>query len=196
MRSVLSTPILLVCQLSLMLAAGGACSSANVSASGAGGCAGTAYGGTVDGGNLGGKDGEASAGTGGLFLNIPDAGPVDACVAATAATACKSYCGLIGDGCDGKIDCGNNCPATWTCDTTSHTCVGGPDCKPPFQCTYTAGSTSGSYCGNISDGCGHKLPCGDNCAGLSNGWVCENNLCVGSAAVCAPTTCDPVAGAR
>ena len=197
MKPILSTSILLVGLVSLapLLAAGGACTSAKVSASGGGGC-----GGTVDGGDVGGNDGGTSAGTGGRILVVPDAGLVDACVPAAPAVACKpaggAYCGLIGDGCNGQIDCGDNCPADWTCNATSHTCVGGPNCNPPFQCTYTTGSASGSYCGNISDGCGHKLPCGDDCGSLKPGWVCENNLCVGSAQVCTPTTCDPVAGAR
>ena len=177
-----------VCLLSFapLLAAGGACSSANVTAPG-GGCDGS-----VDG---------ASGGTGGTpLLVIPDAGPVDACFPASKAAACTtpagSYCGLIGDGCNGEINCGDNCPTGWTCDAGKHVCVGGPDCKPTYQCTYTAGSTSGSYCGSISDGCGHALTCGDNCASLKTGWLCETNVCVGGASVCTPTTCDPAAGSR
>jgi hypothetical protein len=130
---------------------------------------------------------------------VPDARPGDACVPATAPAACTtpsgSYCGLIGDGCNGQINCGNPCPAGWTCDATNH-CVGGLDCKAIYQCSYSVGTSSGSYCGDISDGCGHALICGNNCASLKTGWVCESNLCVGSASVCTPSTCDPAAGAR
>ena len=186
--------ILAVCLLAPMAAAGGACRSADVLASGGGGA------GNVGGGNAGGRGSGANPGTGGSWLFIPDAGSLDACVPASAPAACTapggSYCGLIGDGCRGQIDCGNNCPAGWTCDPINNVCVGGLDCKPTYQCTYTAGSTSGSYCGKISDGCGHPLTCGDTCASLKTGWLCENNVCVGSASVCTPATCDPVAGAR
>ena len=171
---------------------GGACTSANVSGV-SGGCGGNDGGGSA-GGSGGGTD------TGRVWVVLPDAGPVDACVPLTASATCASsggaYCGLIGDGCNGEIDCGNNCPTGWTCDPTQHTCVGGLDCKPTYQCTYTVGATSGSYCGNITDGCGHALPCGDNCASVNPGWTCENSVCVGNADVCTPTTCDPVAGAR
>ena len=194
-----SAPSTLLCLLAFAALAGGACVSGNVVATG-GGC-----GGNDGGGNAGGQDGRANGGTGGAPLVIPDAGPidapsVDACVPALAVVACApqggAYCGVISDGCDGQINCGNNCPATWTCDTIRHLCAAGPDCKPSFQCTYTAGSTSGSYCDTISDGCGHALTCGDNCASLKTGWLCENNLCVGSASVCTPTICDPAVGAR
>jgi hypothetical protein len=168
-----------------LMVAGGACSQANVAAS-AGGSGGSA---SMD----------ASSGAGGALLVIPDAGG-DACIPTVAPAACNtpagSYCGLIGDGCNGQIDCGNNCPTGWTCDLTDNVCVGGADCNPTYQCTYATGTTSGSYCGNISDGCGHALACGDTCASLQTGWVCESNLCVGSADVCTPTTCDPVAGTR
>ena len=172
------------------MAADAACVSSNVTAVD-GGC-----GGTDGGGNAGGKDGGVDAGPGDALLFIPDAGPVDACIPSVTPAMCTGaggpYCGLIGDDCNHQIDCGNNCPDTWTCDLANNVCVGGPDCKPLFQCTYTAGSTSGSYCGNITDGCGHALTCGDPCASLKTGWVCESNLCVGGADVCTPTTCDPV----
>jgi len=131
---------------------------------------------------------------GACCLVLPDAGSVDACVPAAAPAACTapggSYCGLIGDGCNGQIDCGNNCPAGWTCDIADSVCRRRGGCRPTYQCDYTVGSTSGSYCGKISDGCGHALTCGDPCASLQTGWLCENNVCVGSASVCTPATCD------
>ena len=204
MKSVPAThrPKTLAIYLLAPLIAAGACTSTNVAAIG-GGC-----GGNDGGGNAGGNDGGADIGPGGgadattwdVPLVTPDARPVDACIAAVAPAACVatggSYCGLIGDGCKGQIDCGNNCPGGWTCDYFTHLCLGGADCPPTFECTYAVGSSSGSYCNNISDGCGHALACGDTCATLKPGWLCENNLCVGSAAVCTPTTCDPVAGTR
>jgi hypothetical protein len=191
----MSVVVACVLLLAPVLVAGSACTSANVSGVSSAGC-----GGNDGGGDTGGTGGAANTGTGNLVSVLPDAGPVDACVPLKASAICASagggYCGVIGDGCNGEIDCGNNCPTGWTCDATQHTCVGGPDCKATYQCAYTVGSTNGSYCGNISDGCGHALPCGDNCASVSPGWTCENSVCVGGADVCTPTTCDPVAGAR
>ena len=175
--------LLIGCLLVFAALADGACTQANVA---------TGNGGSDGGGNAGGKGGGANAGgtnagAGGALVVILDAGPVDACVPTVTPAMCTGaggpYCGLIGDNCNGQIDCGNQCPAGWICDTTAHVCVGGSDCKPTFQCTYAAGSTSGSYCGNISDGCNHTLACGDTCASLKAGWVCENNACVGSASV-------------
>jgi len=181
---------LLVTLFAPLMAVGGACISSNVTALG-GGC-----GGNDGGGPAGGTDGGVDAGVGGAPVVIPDAGPVDACIPAVAPAACVapggSYCGTIGDGCKGQIVCGNDCPAGWTCDYVNHVCVGGLDCTPTFQCTYTVGPASGSYCGNISDGCGRALACGNTCASLKTGWVCESNLCVGGADVCSPATCDPV----
>ena len=202
MKSVPSTSrprISIVYLLTSLTAAGGACRSTNVTVSG-GACGGSVDGGDGGGGSAGGKGGGAGTGTGGLLLVLPDARSVDACVPAAAPAACTapggSYCGLIGDGCRGQIDCGNNCPAGWTCDIADSVCVGGADCRPTYQCDYTVGSTSGSYCGKISDGCGHALTCGDPCASLQTGWLCENNLCVGGASVCIPASCDPVPGTR
>jgi hypothetical protein len=133
------------------------------------------------------------------ILRVPDAGSGDACIRLgkeACTTAAGSYCGKIGDGCNGEIDCGDNCPSGWTCDATTRVCVGGPDCKPSFTCKYSAGGVSGSYCGSISDGCGHPLACGDPCSSVKPGWLCENNLCVGGASVCPPQTCDPAPDAR
>jgi len=196
MKPLPSTSVLVawVLVLAPLMMLGGACTSANVSGVSNAGC-----GGNDGGGNAGGTGGAADTGRS-LVLVVPDAGPVDACVPLSASATCAPsggpYCGVIGDGCNGEIDCGNNCPTGWSCDPTQHTCVGGADCNPTYQCTYAVGSTSGSYCGKITDGCGHALACGDNCASANPGWTCENSLCVGGADVCTPATCDPVAGAR
>jgi len=171
-----------------------ACSAPSIEgAGGSGGAAGAGASGSAGG------NGGISAG-GAIAIVSTDAGTKDACVPALAAAACTtpggSYCGSIGDGCDGQIDCGNNCPSNWTCDPAKHVCVGGVNCQPTYQCTYSSGASTGSYCGNISDGCGHELVCGDNCAALKPGWVCDSSVCVGGADVCTPAQCDPVAGAR
>ena len=125
----------------------------------------------------GGAGGIALGGAGGVVIALPDAALTDACVPAIVASSCASrggsYCGVIGDGCGSTIDCGNDCPAGWTCDLATNVCVGGADCRPTFECSYTAGGSTGSYCGKISDGCGHALDCGDKCSTLKPGWVCD-----------------------
>lgn len=175
--------------LAVCLPATSGCRSHNVKASNSE-CDGSAG---VQSGNSG------QGGNGGAILRIPDGGSGDACVRldrTACTTAAGFYCGKIGDGCNGEIDCGDNCPNGWICDARTHVCVGGPDCKPSFTCQYTVGGNSGWYCGSISDGCGRPLSCGDPCSGMRSGWLCEDNLCVGGASVCTPVTCNPSADAR
>ena len=52
------------------------------------------------------------------------------------------------------------------------------ECVPP-SCEVEGGR----YCGQIGDGCGNVLDCGS----CSDGWVCEENVCVGGPD-CVPST--------
>ena len=82
------------------------------------------------------------------------------------------YCGKVGDGCGGTVDCGDTCSAFkagWVCDTSKGLCVGGPSCAR-VACTVAGG---GQYCGDIGDGCGGTLQCGD-CPGSG---TCASNVC-------------------
>ena len=94
------------------------------------------------------------------------------------AIACTSdaarYCGMIGDNCGGKLDCGD-CPSGQICR--------GNICAPDFgdacvalKCTQTGGT----YCGRIGDGCGQLLDCGSchspmTCGGGGLPSICGAN---------------------
>jgi hypothetical protein len=132
------------------------------------------------GGGMGGVGGGARGGSGGGgsggIAPPPDGGTC------TPTVVCNplggQYCGKIGDGCFGQLDCGN-CPAGQVCD--NGLCVGDSTCVP-MAC--------GNYCGTIGDGCGHALNCSD-CGG---GTVCRSGVCADPA--CVPLTCNITGGGR
>jgi len=101
--------------------------------------------------------------------NSIDAKPsLDACVpiACHNQTTCDygDYCGTIGDGCGGTLDCPAICPmAGSVCD--KNMCKGYVGCTPR-TCTDPTGY---QYCGDIGDGCGGTLHCSSTCA--QSGWV-------------------------
>ncbi len=121
---------------------------------------------------------------GGVRPDVPS--PLDGnCQKASCTPAGGLYCGIIGDGCLGTIDCGT-CPGDQICN--KGLCIGGPSCVATTSCTAASGGTN--YCGDIGNGCGAALPCGD-CAG---GNVCNGGLCV--AANCVPLTCNIMGGGK
>jgi len=103
------------------------------------------------------------------------------------------YCGVLGDKCGGKVDCGTTCAkAGWTCQ--DGLCRGPKDC-PAISCKPAAG---GQYCGIVGDGCGRAVDCGTDCstAGASGDWVCgSKNVCVGGPA-CQRISCNPAEGGQ
>jgi len=103
----------------------------------------------------------------------------DSGASCASSVSCASpggqYCGSIGDGCNGTIDCGT-CKADFLC--TDNLCVGGADC---VRVTCNSGSTQ--FCGPIGDGCGHVL----DCSACATGENCVNSVCVKEG--CAPLTC-------
>jgi hypothetical protein len=109
----------------------------------------------------------------------------DACAPIPGCTMLGGqYCGVIGDGCSGTLDCG-------AC-LSGLACVNGV-CIDPIVAD-AGGLTScavrgGTYCGDIGDGAGGKLTCGA-CAGDQ---ACVNHECV-PASGCVPVTCSPVGG--
>ena len=117
------------------------------------------------------------------------AGPTAGCTSLSCATPSgDQYCGTIGDGCGGSIDCGTICPKTgWTCQNSL--CKGQLPACTPLACNPASG---GQYCGVIGDGCGNALACGSMCP---PGWVCGNNLCVGGTA-CVTTECNDPNGVQ
>jgi hypothetical protein len=81
------------------------------------------------------------------------------CTPASCSPNGGNYCGTIGDGCGGALDCGS-CKTGWTCAGRGieHLCGASPDsgvCQP-----VTCKTDLGSYCGTIGDGCGGALKCG------------------------------------
>ena len=119
-------------------------------------------------GGSGGSNGSAgAAGTGGPIL--PDASVEGTpCVPSVTCTPPNGrYCGVIGNGCFGTIDCGT-CPTGQICE--AGLCVGGADCVP-LACQVTAGQ----YCGKVGNGCGRAMDCGTCAAGQT---CSASGLCV------------------
>jgi hypothetical protein len=120
-----------------------------------------------------------------ITLLGPDdaAGADGGCVPIPCESAGARYCGLIGDSCNGVIDCGA-CPAGLTCGASvAHVCGGGVDCKP-IGCEIG----SARYCGTIGDGCGGKVECGpcpndEVCGGSGMPNVCPLPRVAGCAAI-------------
>jgi hypothetical protein len=112
-------------------------------------------------------------------LSIPDTGICTPSVTCTPANG--QYCGVIGNGCFGMLDCGG-CPADQICD--NNVCVGGASCTP-LACT----TATGSYCGSVGNGCGRAMDCGM----CDSSLVCTKGVCVPGAG-CTPLTCTTATG--
>jgi hypothetical protein len=91
----------------------------------------------------------------------------------TCAQSTGRYCGTIGNGCGGSVDCGS-CPSGFECGSgaQANLCV-------QIGCTVTTSCTpaSGRYCDKIGDGCGKTLDCGacpagETCGGGGTAGVC------------------------
>ena len=115
----------------------------------------------------------------------PDGGA--ACLTSCSAPG-GDYCGAIGDGCGGQLNCSETCPKLgWKCGT-DNVCKGDPSVCTAVTCQPTA---EDHYCGTIGNGCGDTLECGSDCP---VGWDCVDHLCVGSPPVCTPLTCKTPSG--
>ena len=93
----------------------------------------------------------------------------------------RTYCGLIGDGCGGVLDCSPTCPQPDSICTADH------QCKTPLGlCSDLACEMNGvQYCGPISDACG-TIVCSTTCK--QPGWECVDGRCVDPA--CVPPACE------
>jgi hypothetical protein len=93
----------------------------------------------------------------------------DACRAVSCLTAAASYCGKIGDGCGGTLDCGE-CSPPLSCGAGGipGVCGGRDDVCSPLNCARA----TVRYCGVIGDGCGGRLDCGE----CPDGGVCGLTL--------------------
>ena len=112
------------------------------------------------------------------------------CTPVECANTGGTYCGLIGDGCGGVLDCGA-CPAPATCGGSNVPSVCGVAGCAATVTTCTL--PGGQYCGVIGDGCGHSIDCGSSCgtnATCGGGGVAQ--IC--GSATCTPLTCASAAG--
>ena len=95
-----------------------------------------------------------------------------------------NYCGTVGDGCGGSLNCPTDCGAGQVCDTAKSLCKGDPAVCVPITCTAENG---GRYCGGaIGDNCGGAITCDAACP---TGFACEKNACV-----CKSTSCGACSG--
>ena len=120
------------------------------------------------------------------LINLPDSGgasPLDGGIC-IPSSSCKvgsgQYCGLIGDGCGGNLQCGL-CPVGQSC--FGGVCGTGTDYDAGALTSCTV--TGGTYCGVIGDGAGGKLTCG----ACPTDWTCTSGLCTGDPIKCAPRSC-------
>jgi hypothetical protein len=107
----------------------------------------------------------------------PGSGDGGTCTKVTCTPTGGQYCGLIGNGCGGTVDCAA-CPAGQTCE--AGLCVRGADCTP-LSCQ----PANGRYCGKVGDGCGRSLDCGS----CPTGQVCTSGVCTLGAG-CVPLVCN------
>ncbi|HEX9294704.1 MAG TPA: hypothetical protein VF881_02685, partial [Polyangiaceae bacterium] len=106
------------------------------------------------------------------------------CKPIACSTEAGTYCGQIGDGCGGTLDCGS-CQGGRVC--VSNVCSMPVDGCVPLTCLQVGGT----YCGRIGDGCGRLLDCGNCASPLECGGGGIANVC-GAAAdggACTPTVC-------
>ena len=112
------------------------------------------------------------------------------CVRLTCAMAGGQYCGKIGDGCGGTLECGA-CPDGQICggSGTDHVCAKvDPNCVP-----VTCAQTGGRYCGKVGDGCGKVLDCGA-CPGNETCGAVTAQVCGTVDPNCKPLTCAQMGG--
>lgn len=130
------------------------------------------------GGHAGSQNGlQNGAGGSGPTVNLnPGNAGTASCVAATCEPPGGRYCGVIGDHCGGKLDCGA-CPSDSSCQEGR--CVRGADCVP-LSCQ----AANGRYCDKLGDGCGRELDCG-SCA---EDQICTSRVC--TRAGCVPLSCE------
>jgi hypothetical protein len=136
-------------------------------------------------------DGSTNSQPDGPYIVFPDSGggtSIDGGIC-PLLTSCKvgsgQYCGIIGDGCSGSMNCGA-CPAGMACVHSICTSDSSYDGSQLTSCLVTGGQ----YCGDIGDGLGGKISC-DACP---TGWSCTNGICTGDPATCTPRACETTSG--
>jgi hypothetical protein len=111
-----------------------------------------------------------SCGGGGLPNICGAARGPGGCKAVTCLAVAATYCGKIGDGCGGTLDCGECSQPGFSCGAGGipGVCGGHDGACSPFTCSRA----TVRYCGVIGDGCGGRLDCGE----CQDGEVCGVTL--------------------
>ena len=114
-----------------------------------------------------------------LCVNAQCTGSAPSCTPMTCAQK-NHQCGVDGDGCGGRLDCGT-CDAGQVCKyaTSGNTCQTAP---PPSCTAATAQVACAGTCGTVGDGCGGRIDCqadsqtacptGTTCGGGAQPGVC------------------------
>jgi hypothetical protein len=122
-------------------------------------------------------------------------GQADGCLPVTCSPAEGDYCGIIGDGCGGDLDCGQ-CRIGWSC-LDDHICHYAMDCWPGsygFESCQPAGLDV-ELCGRVWSSCSERImECPATCT--KPGWVCDRGRCKGLPAVCTKLECRPAGGGQ
>ena len=138
----------------------------------------------------------------GPTVSLPDAAPPPArdsgagdaqggiCQPTTCTPPGGRYCGEIGTGCGGRLDCGTSCPAGQTCGGGGVKNLCGaprdPKCQP-IDCVQRGGR----LCGRVGDGCGGAKECGDCPGGEACGGSVPNVCGTGGAGAAPPASTCP-----
>jgi hypothetical protein len=107
------------------------------------------------------------------------------------------YCGKIGDGCGGTLECGD-CPMGQQCGAGGipGVCAVPPGGSCTRLTTADCSPTGGKFCGQIGDGCGGTVECGDCPAGEMCGAAGIPGLCGKPASSCTKLSCNIAGGGR
>ena len=141
-----------------------------------------------DGGPGGMAGGKLDAAVDGFMFPSPPSTQPDgpACAPVTCEQAGGKYCGRIGDGCGGSLDCGG-CADGQTCGGGGRPGV----CSLPVDLNcqpISCDQAGGNLCGTLGNGCGGTLQCG----GCADGQTCGGRGLPGVCSAPADPSCKKV----
>jgi hypothetical protein len=101
-----------------------------------------------------------TGGAGNGVVPIMDAGTFDPTKCVTCDPPGGQYCGKIGDGCGGELECGDCKADGYTCGGHGIESVCGADPASGKCSLLRCEQPTGKYCGKLGDSCGGELDCG------------------------------------
>ena len=152
------------------------------------GIVGNGCGGKMDCGGCPGGQSCGGAGVDGVCAFPPDSG---ACTPISCAQQNGQYCGIVGNGCGGVMDCGG-CPASQDCGAAGIPNICGYAADSGACTALSCMQMNGQYCGIVGNGCGGQMDCGVCQGSQTCGGAGIPNVCGGG--VCTPTVCSTVNG--